>query len=795
MNAIFTSTRQFSPMFRRLQTRLTVLYAALFGVVLLGLALTVQAAGSGHAGRIVQSDMAAAGEVFDRLWAVRSERLEAGAKLLSKDFGFREAMATRDSATIASAVDNLRDRLGLDLAFVMSPDGLLLAASDPGANAAAAVVAQALDDGEPMGVATIAGAPYQVVSAPIMAPDLTGWIVFAVRLDRRQMKALEGLSALPLEASIAQRSQGRWRLVTAAADAPSLAAPLRDGFDGLVSQSLNRGTTTLGGKGAPAMVLARPLKTLGGGGEVALVLSYLRARALAPYAPMTWLIAGVGLLGMALVVAGSWALARGVTRPITALTHAAHALQRGDLERVPEAEGRRDEVGVLARGFNAMAEAVADRERRISHAAFHDPETGMPNRLGLERAAKAMLEQPSADSVFVAALSVDRFARVRGAIGHELAAALLDGLRSRATGLRPDWAPGRISTDMLGVAFHATDTRAAAAEVEAVRLELEKAVRLGEHLIDVRITAGLSSPGVTGATATVMIKEADCALDAARADGRPLAAFDARAYAASAAGLSLMPELREAMAADQLTVVHQPKYDLRTQTVTGVETLVRWTHPRRGVLSPDLFIPMAEETGDVRALTERVLAIAVADQRRLTAAGHDLLFSINLSGRLVDDAGAIDTLLEIAGEAAGRICLEITETAVIEKPEAALVNIRRLAAAGVAVSIDDYGSGLSSLSYLKRMEADELKLDRSLVSEITRSAKDALLVRSTIELAHSLGLKVVAEGVEHTDEVALLAAMGCDMVQGYCIARPMTYDKLLAHLEAEPAAVPVAKRA
>ena len=207
----------------------------------------------------------------------------------------------------------------------------------------------------------------------------------------------------------------------------------------------------------------------------------------------------------------------------------------------------------------------------------------------------------------------------------------------------------------------------------------------------------------------------------------------------------------------------------------------------RGQLPPDLFVGMAEETGHIRALTEWVLSRAIEEQSILAAAGHDLLVSVNLSGRLLNDTEFANIAMAMIARAGARICFEITETAVMENPELALKLIDAFVAAGISISIDDYGAGLSSLTYLKQIRADELKIDKSFILAITEGQKDALLVRSTIDLAHSLGMKVTAEGIETDTAFALLAGMGCDIGQGYLIARPMPLRDFLVFLNQEAA--------
>lgn len=237
-----------------------------------------------------------------------------------------------------------------------------------------------------------------------------------------------------------------------------------------------------------------------------------------------------------------------------------------------------------------------------------------------------------------------------------------------------------------------------------------------------------------------------------------------------------------ALADDHLRLYYQPKMHARSGEIEGAEALIRWAHPEQGLLSPDEFVPECEANGDIRALTEWAMARAVRDQESLARRGHDLPLYVNISAKLVADATFTECLLGIAAPRIARLGIEITETAMIEDPQRGLENLHRMADAGLRIAIDDYGVGLSSLNYLKQLPAHELKIDRAFVSGLSRSHRDPLLVRSTIDLAHALGLQVTAEGVETLAALALLKVMGCDIVQGYLIARPMPLDDLVTFL-------------
>lgn len=755
-------------MFRRLHVKLAVLYAALFGVILLGVAAVVFQAVASNAQRQVRDELAAGGAVYDRVWSLRSEQMREGATLLSRDFGFREAVASQDQATIVSALDNLRERFSIDLALMVTADGRVVAGSAQQLQSDAPALIEAFADADdPSGVMVVGGAPYQLISAPVLSPDLKGWVVFGARLDAREMRALERLSSIPLEATVLHATPRGWR-GEAAAD-PRLGA-----FIGQALAAKTAEPRTLATPHGPAIALVKPLPTLTARDHAVLVLKYPLARALAPYRPLLAALAAAGLLGLALVVLGSWALARGVTRPVAGLDAAVRRLSAGEDAQAPVTT--KDEIGRLAESFNRMATEIRERERRIIHQALHDAETGLPNRRALERALAAAPE----GGFVVGALGVDRFDHVRGAIGYGFAAEAIRTIGERLAELAPGCEVARLSTDVLGFSLGATDL--ADAEVRAARLlsQLEQPIRVGGETLDVLLSLGLAPVGEQGRAAA--LEQATIALDQARAGRRKIAAFDPAAYGDPASNLSLMSEMLDALAKGHMELFHQPKYGVAQGAITAVEALARWRHPVRGLMAPDLFIPMAEETGHIRALTDWAVRQAIQDQRRLLQAGHRLEVAVNISGRVLGDADFVAFAADAVAGAAGPVCFEITETAVIENPEAALANLDRFAEAGISISIDDFGSGLSSLAYLKRIRGHELKIDKSIVAGVADSQRDALIVRSTIDLAHSLGLKVTAEGVEDETAYALLAGMGCDSIQGYLIARPQPLDQLLETL-------------
>ena len=279
-----------------------------------------------------------------------------------------------------------------------------------------------------------------------------------------------------------------------------------------------------------------------------------------------------------------------------------------------------------------------------------------------------------------------------------------------------------------------------------------------------------------------LIEEAESALgDAVRIGAPSVRSLDENSGKFDRATLSR--DLVTAMRDEELLVHYQPKVHLRRRHIASVEALLRWQHPTKGLVSPNDFIPLAEETGDIAALTLWALRRVIHDQRIMAESGHNLTVFVNIAGVLLSEESFVRRACELIVDTGVPIGFEITETSVIRDPESAMANLNRFAAIGIPIAIDDYGAGLSSLAYLKQLPARELKIDKLFVTQLTSSHRDPLIVRSTIDLAHALEMEVVAEGVETQTAFALLSVMGCDMAQGFFISRPVGLHPLLTFLD------------
>lgn len=276
-----------------------------------------------------------------------------------------------------------------------------------------------------------------------------------------------------------------------------------------------------------------------------------------------------------------------------------------------------------------------------------------------------------------------------------------------------------------------------------------------------------------------LAEEAERALAKAREYDKPVTqAIEALPHDAK----KLAEELDLAIGRGELVLFYQPKVHARRQEITSAEALIRWQHPTRGLILPGDFIPVAEQAQLIRRLTLWTIEQAIVDAAKLRTAGYEMRLFVNISGQLLSDDLFVANACRMVGGNDAALGFEVTETSVIRDPESAIANLQRFADIGIRISIDDYGAGLSSLAYLKQLPARELKIDKLFVTQLTSSNRDPLIVRSTIDLAHALDMEVVAEGVETHAALALLTVMGCDMIQGFLISRPIAFDAFVTFL-------------
>lgn len=428
--------------------------------------------------------------------------------------------------------------------------------------------------------------------------------------------------------------------------------------------------------------------------------------------------------------------------------------------------------------------SVIELRQRVAAKALVDPETGLPNRLALE-SDLATADQPA---LVLAAAAIERFDRIRDAIGIEATSELVRQASARIES-RIDGPVYRIAPDILAWAQPGDSDVAAGAVVLKITELFREPVQTRDGQVDVRLTIGLDRDPIANGIIP-KIERALAAIGAARAAGDTCHWYQGTDPVVRRQ-LSMMGELRRGIAAGEVAVAYQPKLDLRSGRIAHAEALVRWRHPVDGLIPPDRFIPLAESTGVIAEVTDFVMRTVVADCARWNALGVEMCVAVNVSAADIADAEFVDRVKSILAEHGVQPCslsLEVTESAIIRSTSAAISVLTELREFGIKLSVDDYGTGQSTLSYLKQLPVHELKIDKCFVTSVCNSSNDEIMVRSTIQLAHELGLQVVAEGVEDHTTVGLLQSLGCDFAQGYFTGEPMSFEKLSRMLE-KPAAL------
>jgi EAL domain-containing protein (putative c-di-GMP-specific phosphodiesterase class I) len=425
-------------------------------------------------------------------------------------------------------------------------------------------------------------------------------------------------------------------------------------------------------------------------------------------------------------------------------------------------------------------------ERRFLHEAIlpvrdEAPFQALPTRFKSGQAGNQLVgsdrDQPVAIAAWrvVVLAEIANFAGLRRIVGKARADRLIDDVSARATncvaGLRGAAAGRALAEFELG----ASDFASIGRMIDTLRAAFAMPFAVGDGQHGLEITIAAAAAPIGGSEEVRLVEEAEGALDQARAEVR-VVVRDLSAGTPAFDRLSLIRDLPDAITRGEMFLQYQPKVNVRRQEIASAEALVRWQHPRRGLIQPGDFITIAEESRQIGPLTLWTLDQIITDQRTLRDDGRDLTIFMNISGQLLGDAEFVATVCRKIVESGVRIGFEITETAVIRDPQSAIANLRKFDEVGIVIAIDDYGAGLSSLAYLKQLPARELKIDKMFILQLTSSNRDPLIVRSTIDLAHALEMEVTAEGVETQAALALLTVMGCDMVQGYLLSRPISID-------------------
>jgi diguanylate cyclase (GGDEF)-like protein len=783
--------------FRSFQTRLIFFSWILFALVEAFTFFLVQNAIRDNIFDQARQQLIDTNEIFNKRVAATADTLAEGATILASDYGFRQAFSTDDRPTTLSALHNLGHRFNADRFFLVSLDGNVLADTGSAIDAAETgnivtigspnalfpfedMIETAEEDERAAATAVLDGHLYRLVVVPIKAPVAIAWIVVGLEIGDAFASELQRTTTIPIEITFAfKNNEGRWQ-----GAASTLAPALKDELIAAISQETRfQGdpvSVFLGGSEYVTLVANLPAPR--GAVGVEAILQYSLDVALQPYQPLFLLLLIVAGAALMLSLGGAVFVARSIAKPIRTLDVAARRIQAGRYnEKVTVTQ--RDEIGRLSETFNQMMEGIAERETRIAYQARHDALSGLPNRVSFEgHVSDLIIARNNARGIFsVLLLQLGRFSEINSTLGHDTGEQLIRKVGKALKQIVPEAnAVARHANNMFAMVLDNDDNTSVALTVERILGIFDNAISVAGFNIDVTATIGEARYPEHGTTARTLMQHADTAIFEAKRVGRPYFAYESELDPHKPERLSMMSELRAGLDEGQFQLYFQPKVDLSTDTVKAAEALIRWIHPKRGFMSPDSFIPLAEQTGNIQKLTAWVLDAAVKQLRAWADAGIDIKIAVNLSAKDLSNRNLptdVANLLAAHGVETRSLILEITESAVMQDPAHALEVMKHLNEMGVTLSIDDYGTGYSSMAYLRSLPVQEIKIDKSFVLKLASSRSDEILVRSTIDLGHNLGLKVTAEGVEDVSSIEILRSYGCETAQGYFVSKPLPAEE------------------
>lgn len=779
---------RFGNAFASLRTRIVVFFATLL-VLVQGLAFLVVTTANNEIARDSISQELEVGErVFLRLFDQQRGQLEQSARLLASEFGFRQAVASADRATILSALGNHGARASASVMLLVSLDHMLLAdtlhpAAPPELFKHSYLTAAAEASGQATGVVNIDGKLYQLVVVQVNAPTTIAWVGVGLAIDDKTAGDLKSLTTLDVS-FLSQQAPQPWRLH---------ASTLPDASRGaLVSSAVNPpggGTFGVSLDGQDYLARALSIETRDNTQVVAILHDSL-VRGFAPFQRVSRAFLILAVLAVVLSVVGSIAIAQNITRPINALALVAQRIKAGDYtEKVSVAPtGEVNEISALKASFNHMLDGIARREKENLRLAFEDHLTRLPNRAMFhDRLTQAlMLAKRHGQPIGVMMLDLDRFKYVNDTLGHPAGDAVLCEVAQRFRELlRESDTVARLGGDEFAILLPSGDPVRTGSLARKIQQALELPITVEGQPIDIGTSIGIVHSPQHGVDANTLLRRADIAMYAAKRAKSGFAIYDERLEENRQDHLTLLGELRRAIEQNELRLFYQPKFGFAKKDSSGMEALIRWQHPTRGLVSPVEFIPFAEQTGNIKMISRWVIDSAFAQCGVWEKAGHPLRISINISARDLLDKELVPYVAETLQKYAvtpALICVELTESALMEDPINATQTLKSLHDLGLKLSMDDYGTGYSSLAYIKDLSLDELKIDRTFVASMQNDPQSAAIVQSTIDLGHRLGMVVVAEGVESAQELLTLNDFGCDYAQGFHVARPMQASEIIAWL-------------
>lgn len=723
--------------------------------------------------KLLQEDVSKAKAILSQYLNAQASLLVTASKVLTADFGFKRAVATSDEATIQSALDNHGNRINADVMVLTDMSGRVISSSTEKMSIQTRLdddaVAKLIANPNTVMFATLDKHIYQLMLLPVRAPHIMAYTIVGFEIDQASVTELKNLTGLDI--SFFQDNE---HLLST-----SVRLERFDDFRKALAQQKSSW-----------LIFERPaffsdeMRLTSAGKEP---VSVMLVSSLAPfYKQFDETLAKNFLLSMLLAIAASLLsilFARSLTEPLKKLGGLAQDYARGQYSKSLQLHAG-EEVDTLASHFNEMGQQIKLREDKIRYQATHDVLTGLPNS-GTVR--QLLVEHFSRNEpLILVAFSIHNFRQINDRLGADIADACLQALAERLRAMNEATLfSGRLEGAEFFTVLSADPGATQVSVVDRFLAELEHAFKVSELTVKLDLHAGVTLYPHNGLQPETMLRRTDIALDLARQNKQRIHYYEEGEDEAHMQRLAMIESLRQVILAGgngQLFMMYQPKISLDFQEQPKMEALIRWQRDNKHFVSPELFVNLAEEASLIIDLTYWVFENVMSQLQAWHQKGYLIGAAINVSAQDLAHPEFESFVLSCSEKyqiSPSFITLELTERDIMHDEASVVVSLRSLRQAGFSVAIDDYGIGQSSLSKLKGLPVDEIKLDKSFIMNLHQSPKDQLIVRSTIELAHGLGFLVVAEGVENEASLALLRQMRCDYIQGYHISKPLAAEAVV----------------
>lgn len=754
-----------------------------FFVVLLltvqGIAIwTISNATDQQSRQSIKSRLETATTIFNKLYQSRNEKLAAVAQTAAQDGALRENFF-EDQRSFLYALNNHRKRIKADIALVIDDQEIIKAQLiNRITNEGKFQISRGPEIGQKFLHREWLDLPdedylyalednlFQVSIAPIkIGSENIGWIIFGFAID--QTLAIEFAELTGLATDFVVKQNNNIQGFASSQSPRSNLSVLQNILTGKTPSDLIATFIELQDFGLQP---PRQLKVVLHGSRDDL-LAAIEAR---------WiqfvLLAGITLL---LSLGGAFVISASITKPVTQLVEWAQCVAKGNYNE-PVNISDKGEIGQLANEFNLMQREIVSREKTIAHQAYHDPLTNLPNRNQLLIEVSNHANNQLGELSFLN-INVGHIGDINKSLGHQVGDQVIIEIANRLAGVAKDTSLFHIGGDGFILLFKSGNRDKITKLLKKMDETLTRPYENDAMALELKVTVGVVTYPSQASNPEELLQKSDTAMQNAKSRKQSYQFYDPSQDIDVLEQLNLMNDLNVAIKEDQLLLHYQPKVNLKNNQTESLEALVRWQHPELGMIPPDRFIPIAERTGQINALTYWVLEEAASQYAKWQKKGILLKIAVNISAENLKANNFFEFVCSLTNKykiPVDAIVLEVTESAVVEDPKKAIALLQKFKQYGFKLSIDDYGTGYSSLAQLKDLPVDELKIDMSFVKSLPNEKGDKIIVHSTIELAHNMGLTVVAEGVENQQAMDWLRNASCETAQGYHISRPLPAEQL-----------------